>query len=132
MTKPKSKTSHDYELELKRMIKLRTGDECEPWLAPQIRATANNQVILDRVQQELEDCARLSMLTNGSMQQKKNEVNPLLDKYNSLQKTLLDQFEALGLNYKTPLSKINRKSDDNADDSGDPMMEHYRKYKRNR
>lgn len=40
------------------------------------------------------------------MGQMKNEVSPLLPHYDKLQRTLLMQFEALGLNYSTTPSKV--------------------------
>ena len=36
----KDRTAHAYELELRKMIKSRTGADMEPWLLPQVRATA--------------------------------------------------------------------------------------------
>ena len=49
----KTKTAKQYEAELRRMIKARTGADMEPWLLPQVRATAANMVMLDKVQAEL-------------------------------------------------------------------------------
>ena len=97
----KKKTAHAYELELRQMIKHRTGADMEPWLLPQVRTTAMNLVMLDKIQEELEEEKDLVSLVTGSMAQMKNEVNPLLSYYDKLQRTLLMQFEALGLNYKT-------------------------------
>lgn len=102
----KKKTAHAYELELRNMIKHRTGVEMEPWLLPQVRATAGNMVMLDKVQAELEDTDDLVTMIPGSTGQVKNEVSPLLPYYDKLQRTLLMQFEALGLNYKTTPSKV--------------------------
>jgi hypothetical protein len=102
----KKKTAHAYELELRKMIKHRTGVDMEPWLLPQVRATAGNMVMLDKVQAELEAENDLVLPVSGSMGQAKNEVNPLLPYYDKLQRTLLMQFEALGLNYKTTPSKV--------------------------
>ena len=102
----KKKTAHAYELELRNMIKHRTGVEMEPWLLPQVRATAGNMVMLDKVQAELEDPDDLVTMVPGSTGQVKNEVSPLLPYYDKLQRTLLMQFEALGLNYKTIPSKV--------------------------
>ncbi len=102
----KQRTAHSYELELKKMIKARTGVECEPWLLPQIRATARNEVILDKMQTEIESSDKLTVLTVGSTGQTKNEVNPLLVQYDKMQRTLMLQFEALGLNYKTTPKKV--------------------------
>ena len=102
----KRKTSHAYELELRKMIKSRTGADMEPWLLPQVRATASNMVMLDKVQAELEDTDRLVTMMPGSTAQMKNEVNPLLPNYDKMQRTLMLQFEAIGLNYKTTPSKV--------------------------
>ena len=102
----KQRTAHAYELELRKMIKSRTGADMEPWLLPQVRATASNMVMLDKVQAELEDTKRFVIMMPGSTAQMKNEVNPLLPYYDKMQRTLMLQFEAIGLNYKTTPSKV--------------------------
>ena len=102
----KQRTAHAYELELRKMIKSRTGADMEAWLLPQVRATASNMVMLDKVQQELLDTDDLVKPMPGSMSQIKNEVNPLLPYYDKMQRTLMLQFEAIGLNYKTTPSKV--------------------------
>lgn len=102
----KQRTAHAYELELRKMIKSRTGADMEAWLLPQVRATASNMVMLDKVQAELEDTSRLVIMMPGSTAQLKNEVNPLLPYYDKMQRTLMLQFEAIGLNYKTTPSKV--------------------------
>ena len=102
----KKKSAHAYELELRKMIKSRTGADCEAWLTPQIRATAMNMVMLDKIQNELTDMDSLITPVPGSMGQLKNEVSPLLPHYDKTQRTLLMQFEALGLNYSTTPSKV--------------------------
>ena len=102
----KQRTAHAYELELRKMIKSRTGADMEPWLLPQVRATASNMVMLDKVQAELEATESLVKLMPGSTAQIKNEVNPLLPYYDKMQRTLMLQFEAIGLNYKTTPSKV--------------------------
>lgn len=102
----KRKTSHAYELELRKMIKSRTGTKMEEWLLPQVRVTAMNEVMLDKVQGELEEKESLVTLVPGSMAQMKSEVSPLLPYYDKMQRTLTLQFEALGLNYKTTPSKV--------------------------
>lgn len=101
----KGKTIHGYELDLKRMIKARTGKECEPWLMPQIHSTAANMKMLDVVHEELLS-GPLTVITVGSTGQQKNEVNPLLPYYDKLNRTLLMQYEALGLNYNTTPKKV--------------------------
>lgn len=102
----KQRTAHAYELELRKMIKSRTGADMEAWLLPQVRATASNMVMLDKVQAELEATESLVTLVSGSMAQMKNEVSPLLPYYDKMQRTLMLQFEAIGLNYKTTPSKV--------------------------
>lgn len=102
----KKKTAHAYELELRKMIKSRTGADMEPWLLPQVRTTAANMVMLDKVQKELLDTDDLVKPMPGSMSQIKNEVNPLLPYYDKMQRTLMLQFEAIGLNYKITPSKV--------------------------
>ena len=102
----KQRTAHAYELELRKMIKSRTGADMEPWLLPQVRATASNMVMLDKVQAELEDTNKFVTMMPGSTAQLKNEVNPLLPYYDKMQRTLMLQFEAIGLNYKTTPSKV--------------------------
>lgn len=102
----KKKTAHAYEIELRKMIKARTGADCEIWLSPQIRSTAMNMVILDRIQDEILAMDTLVNPVVGSMGQQKDEVTPLLPHYDKCQRTLLMQFEALGLNYSTTPSKV--------------------------
>ena len=102
----KQKTAHAYELELRKMIESRTGAKMEMWLLPQVRATAMNMVMLDKVQQEILEEDSLITPVSGSMGQMKNEVTPLLPHYDKIQRTLLMQFEALGLNYSTTPSKV--------------------------
>lgn len=120
----KKKTAHAYELELRKMIKSRTGADMEPWLLPQVRATAMNLVMLDKVQAELEDTGNLVTTLPGSAGQYKNEVSPLLPYYDKLQRTLLMQFEALGLNYKTTPSKVKEDTKKGVDEE-DPMAKYY-------
>lgn len=124
----KKKTAHAYELELRQMIKHRTGADMEPWLLPQVRTTAMNLVMLDKIQEELEEEKDLVSLVAGSMAQMKNEVNPLLPYYDKLQRTLLMQFEALGLNYKTTPSKVKEDTKKGVDEE-DPMVQFYKNMK---
>lgn len=121
----RKKTAHAYELELRKMIESRTGAECEAWLLPQIRATAANMVILDKVQEEILATDSLVMPTVGSQGQMKNDVNPLLPHYDKGQRTLLMQFEALGLNYSTTPSKVKEDTRKGVDEE-DPMANYYK------
>ena len=103
----KQRTAHAYELELRKMIESRTGAKMELWLLPQVRATAMNEVMLDQIQEELTNGSRkLADWGDGSTGQMKFEAHPLLPHYDKLQRTLLMQFEALGLNYSTTPSKV--------------------------
>lgn len=99
------KTIHGYELELRRMIKARTGKECEVWLRPQIHTTALNMELIEKVHTELME-GNIVTMTAGSMGQAKSEVSPLLPYYDKLNRTLLAQLEALGLNYNTTPRKV--------------------------
>lgn len=116
----KTKTAHAYELELRKMIKSRTGADMELWLLPQVRATASNMVMLDKVQRELEKADDLVTLMPGSQGQMKSEVSPLLPHYDKMQRTLLMQLEALGLNYSTTPSKVKEDTKKGVDET-DPM-----------
>ena len=103
----KQRTAHAYELELRKMIESRTGAKMKMWLLPQVRATAMNQVMLDQIQEEMTNGTRkLADWNDGSTGQMKFEAHPLLPHYDKLQRTLLMQFEALGLNYSTTPSKV--------------------------
>lgn len=101
----REKTKHQYELWLRRLIKERTGKECEEWLYPQIEDVAGNKVVLAKIREALMNSEMLAR-TTGSMSQLKNEVNPLLPIFDKLQRTLIAQYEALGLNYNTTPSKV--------------------------
>lgn len=87
-----------------------------------------NLVMLDKIQAELEEEKDLVSLVAGSMAQMKNEVNPLLPYYDKLQRTLLMQFEALGLNYKTTPSKVKEDTKKGVDEE-DPMVQFYKNMK---
>ena len=103
----KQKTAHAYELELRKMIENRTGAKMEPWLMPQVRATAMNMEMLDKIQEGLCNGKKdIADWFDGSTGQMKFEAHPLLPHYDKLQRTLLMQFEALGLNYSTTPSKV--------------------------
>ena len=121
----KTKTAHAYELELRKMIKSRTGADMEMWLLPQVRATASNMVMIDKVQAELERANDLVTIIPGSQGQMKSEVSPLLPHYDKMQRTLLMQLEALGLNYSTTPSKVKEDTKKGVDET-DPMAKFYK------
>ena len=121
----KQRTAHAYELELRKMIKSRTGADMEMWLLPQVRATASNMVMIDKVQAELERANDLVTIIPGSQGQMKSEVSPLLPHYDKMQRTLLMQLEALGLNYATTPSKVKEDTKKGVDET-DPMAKFYK------
>lgn len=114
------KTIHAYEMELRKLIKERTGEDCEPWIIPQIRSTAKNEFVLDKVTDEI-TAGNLTQVSTGSAGQQKIDVSPLLPYFDKLNRTLIAQFEALGLNYNTTPSKVNEKTKKNSSDV-DMMM----------
>ena len=119
----KQKTAHAYELELRKMIEARTSAKMEPWLLPQVRATAMNQVMLDKIQDELINGTRkIADWGDGSTGQMKFEAHPLLPHYEKLQRTLLMQFEALGLNWNATPSKIKEDTKKGVDAKKDGLM----------
>ena len=117
--KEPTKTTADYIDELKEMVvQANDGKPFSPWLLPQLRATAMNMVVLDKLQTAIEKENDLTTSMTGCMGQQKINVNPLLDKYYKAQDVLLDQFAALGLNCKGKRTA----GDTNPDD---PMAEFY-------
>ena len=101
----KTKTAHAYELEIKKMITERNG-VFDIWLQPQLRSTAMNCVMLDKIHSELCSERSLILTSAGSIDQTKYGAHPLLVHYDKLQRTLLQQYEALGINYRATPSKI--------------------------
>jgi hypothetical protein len=120
----KKKTTDDYIDELKKMVvEANDGKPFQGWLLPQLRATAMNMVILDKLQSTIEKEESLTMSMNGSMGQQKIEVNPLLGQYYKAQQVLMDQFTLLGLTMK------GKKTTGGGDDSDDPMASLYNEAK---
>ena len=120
----KKKTS-DYIEELKQMVvEANDGKTFPGWLLPQLRSTAMNMVILDKLQEAIEKEDSLTQSMTGSMGQQKIEVNPLLGQYYKAQQVLMDQFAKLGLTMKDNAGKAR---DD--DDGNDPMASLYNEAK---
>jgi hypothetical protein len=126
----RKKSTAGYIRELKEMIKKRTGKECEAWLLPQIRITAMNEVILDRLQEQLE-VSDMTKTVAGSMGQEKTIVEPLLPQYRDMQRTLTLQFTALGLNYNITPNKV-KEDARTTDDEENPMTLFYKEAKKAR
>ena len=121
----KKKSTHAYELEIKKMIIERLG-KFDIWLMPQVRATAMNMVMLDKLQETLSDDDTDLMITaSGSMEQMKQDAHPLLAHYDKLQRTLIQQFQALSLNYNATPSKVKESVKQGVDEE-DPMANYYK------
>ena len=96
------------------------------WLLPQVRATAMNMVMLDKLQETLSDDDTDLMITaSGSMGQMKQDAHPLLAHYDKLQRTLIQQFQALSLNYNATPSKVKESMKQGVDEE-DPMANYYK------
>ena len=119
----RKKTAHQYELDIKRMIEARNGT-FDAWLQPQLEATAMNRVMLAKIQEELEQENSLLIPMTGSMGQAKMDAHPLLAHYDKLQRTLIQQYEALGLNFRTTPSKVTENTKKGVDEN-DPMVAFY-------
>ena len=102
----KEKSAHSYELELRRMVKARTGKDCEVWLYPLIRTLAHNMVVRDKMESEILGMNALVSCTTGSTGQTKTEVTPLLSLYDKAQRTITQQLSALSLTFDATPSKI--------------------------
>ena len=94
-----------YERILKKKIEARTKTPFEEWLEPQLHAAALCQQMLEKVHEEIMN-GRLTTVQQGSKEQYYTEVNPLMPTYKELQRTMIQHYEALGLNYKSKPSNI--------------------------
>jgi phage terminase small subunit len=61
--------------------------------------------MLEKVHEEIMD-GKLTTIKQGSKEQWYTEVNPLMPTYKELQRTMIQHYEALGLNYKSKPSNI--------------------------
>ena len=121
MAEPKS--VQDYEKEIVKMIEARNG-VFDNWLTPQVEGAAMNRVILAQIHTEITGAKSLTITVSGSMGQEKREPHPLLAVYDKMQRTLLQQYAALGLNYNATPSKINEPTGKAAKED-DPLVKFY-------
>jgi hypothetical protein len=121
MAKPKSVQA--YEKEIVKMIEARNG-VFDNWLSPQVEGAAMNRVILAQIHTEITKEKSLTISVSGSMGQEKREPHPLLAVYDKMQRTLLQQYAALGLNYNATPSKINEPTGKAAKED-DPLVKFY-------
>ena len=85
-----------------------------------------NMVMLDKLQETLSDDDTDLMITaSGSMGQMKQDAHPLLAHYDKLQRTLIQQFQALSLNYNATPSKVKESMKQGVDEE-DPMANYYK------
>lgn len=113
----------EYKEEIVKMIEARTGT-FDFWLSPQVEGAAMNRAILAKIHTELTNSTSLIVNGFGSTGQEKREPHPLLAVYDKMQRTLLQQYAALGLNYNATPSKINEPTGKAAKED-DPLMEFY-------
>ena len=83
-----------------------------------------NMVMLDKIQEELLE-GELMTIVPGSMGQMKQDAHPLLAHYDKLQRTLIQQFQALSLNYNATPSKVKESMKQGVDEE-DPMANYYK------
>lgn len=114
----------EYKDEIVKMIEARNG-AFDFWLSPQVEGAAMNRVILAKIHTELTNCNSLIVSAFGSTGQEKREPHPLLAVYDKMQRTLLQQYAALGLNYNATPSKINEPTGKAAKED-DPLVEFYK------
>lgn len=121
MARPKSVQT--YVQEIVKMIEARNGT-FDNWLTPQVEGAAMNRVILAQIHKEITGAKSLTIIVSGSMGQEKREPHPLLAVYDKMQRTLLQQYAALGLNYNATPSKINEPTGKAAKE--DPIVQFYK------
>lgn len=113
-----------YERILKKNIEVRTGTAFDEWLEPQLHAAALCWQMLEKVHEEIMK-GNLVKPEQGSKDQWTDKVNPLMPTYKELQRTMIQHYEALGLNYKAKPDRIKEDAKRGADDE-DPMAKYYK------
>lgn len=113
----KTKTTEQYERQIKKLIEARTGEKAEEWMALPIRTAAMCLVTLDKMQAELEK-ASLTVLETGSQGQQKTVVNPLIAANKDMHRTMIRHYESLGLTYKNEPTRINTSAKKESEDEG--------------
>lgn len=121
-----SKRSYKYYYNtLVSMIEKRTGAEFDVFLTPNVEAAAKCWQMTDKLHEELMG-GNLTSIEVGSMGQPKTIINPLLPVYNQMHRTLLEHFEALGLNFRATPSKMTENTRRGVDET-DPMVDFYKR-----
>lgn len=99
-----NKKASYYERQLRQRIAARFG-KVEEWLEPQIEDAALCKQMLVHVHEEIMGGKLLDQKL-GSKDQWYTEVNPLMPTYKELQRTMIQHYQALGLNYNATPSKM--------------------------
>lgn len=120
----KRKCYKSYYNTLVKMIEKRTGAEFDIFLKPNVETAAKCWQMLDKMHEEL-IAGDMTSLEVGSMGQQKTIIHPLIPAYNQLHRTMLEHFEALGLNFRSTPSKMTENTKRGLD-ADDPMAEYYK------
>lgn len=112
-----------YERQLRVKVEKRTGQAAEEWIEPQLHAAALCWQMLEKVHEEIVE-KPLVQERMGSQGQWVSELNPLMPTYKELQRTIIQHYEALGLNYKSTPRKITENTKKGVEES-DPMARLY-------
>ena len=100
------KNLKSYIKELREYCEMRTGREFDAFLYTQFEVAERTKQIVEKIHDEVMNQS-LTLMSEGSMGQTKQEVNPLLKAYKDNSTLLNQQLQALGLNYLSTPSKIN-------------------------
>lgn len=99
-----NKKASYYERQLRAKIAARFG-KVDEWLDPQIEDAALCKQMLVHVHEEIMN-GKLVEIRQGSKDQWVSELNPLMPTYKELQRTMIQHYQALGLNYNSTPSKM--------------------------
>ena len=119
MAKKKQKGTNGYVGELNKLVKAEYDGKIPAIL---IRKTAQDQMMLDRICNEIMDEDDLISQENGSMFQQKKIVNPLIPYFDKLSARVTDDLYNLGLTARKQAIKT---EDPGKVEDDDPMKKFY-------
>lgn len=122
MAKKKQKGTNGYVGELNKLVKAEYNGEIPAKLTILIRKTAQDQMMLDRICNEIMDEDDLISQENGSMFQQKKIVNPLIPYFDKLSARVTDDLYNLGLTARKQAIKT---EDPGKVEDDDPMKKFY-------
>lgn len=120
----KVKSLKSYEKKLREMVTERLGGVFDDFLELPVHTAAQCLQMLDRVQEELMSSG-LTSIEFGSSGQQRTVSNPLLVTYKDLQRTMVQHYETLGINYRATPSKITEKTSKGGNVDADPLGQVY-------